>query len=622
MAEPLARTLTWTADGTPAAVVAMLRELATEYPLVESGLPAATVRFVEEPGRDGALIDRTGPAAVVHYGRLSHAGRAIGTLLADLAPANSTHVEVPAFSTLGVLLDCGHNPTITTAHLRRWMRRLALLGFNTAMVYTEAGYRLPDEPCFGYQRGAYTPEEMQALDAQAAALGVELIGSIQALGHLEQALKWGPNVRLRDTEHTLLVGDPGTAALVDKMVAFWAATCRSRRLHVGMDETYDLGRGRYLDQHGYRPGLEIYTEHLRLVADTCRRHGVRPMVWSDVLFRLAGGSGHYDPSSAMPEHVRAALPDDVDLVYWDYYNADPAHYLARLEQHRNLGYEPVMASGVWSWPTPWHDWRRTEQFAGACVSACRAAGVREMVFTMWSDDGGYWEVDSALAGVALVGEMCHGEGQLDDEGLAQRFAAVCGSDLAAHRRAAQLNDALQACSVLWDDPLQALYLRYASRSGTDALRDAAAHYQRVVEALEPHRTDTAAGDLGHAQRVARVLGAKTALAARLFDAYAASDRSALAAAAVEASAVAALIDDLAASFRRRWLACCQPFGLEVIQIRLAGQAARYRELAQRLGEYLAGEVPTIAELDEARKGAYLPAAHLSYRSLASGARVF
>ncbi|MCE5215429.1 beta-N-acetylhexosaminidase [bacterium] len=612
--------LSWTKAGTPPDLAAMLRCLAEEYPLHETTAAEANLRFACGPECPGYALDRADGVTTVRYGSLTQAGRALGSLLAGL---DTDTGSTPAFSTLGILLDCGHNATVTSRHFRKWLRRLALLGYNTAMVYTEAGYRLPGEPCFGYQRGAYTLDEMRDLDRVAATLGIEMIGSIQALGHLEQALKWPPYAGVRDTEHTLLVGDPGTAALVEKMVAFWADAFASRRLHVGMDETYDLGRGRYLDKNGYRRGLETYTEHLQLVAQTCEQHGVRPMVWSDVLFRLASDSGaHYDQDSRIPDEVRAALPHNVDLVYWDYYSDDPQHYRDRIEAHRALGYEPVMASGIWSWPTPWHDWRRTEKFGGACVAACREAGLREMIFALWSDDGGYWDVDSGLAGVTLMAEECYGDGTVDEAALAGRFAAVCGSDLAAHRTASRLNDRLQVCSVLWDDPLQAMYLRHVAKDSTDALREAQAYYSEVATSLQAHCGDTVAGDLGHAALVAQFLAAKTGLAARLFDAYAACDRAALQALRQDVPAIVALTEDLAASFRRRWLACCQPFGLEVIQIRFAGQAARYRELAQRLGEYLAGEIATVAELDEAQRGAYLPNAWMSYRALASGARVF
>lgn len=612
--------LSWTKDGTPPDLAAMLRCLAEEYPLQETTSQEANLRFTCEPDRPGCALDRADGVTTVRYGSLTQAGRALGSLLAGL---DTDTGSAPAFSTLGILLDCGHNATVTSGHFRKWLRRLALLGYNTAMVYTEAGYLLPGEPCFGYQRGAYTLDEMRELDRYAATLGIEMIGSIQALGHLEQALKWPPYAGTRDTEHTLLVGAPETAELVEKMVAFWAEACGSRRLHVGMDETYDLGRGRYLDQNGYRRGLDLYVEHLQLVAEVCKRHGVRPMVWSDVLFRLAGSSGvHYDQNSRIPEEIRAALPREVDLAYWDYYNGDPQHYRDRIEAHRALGYEPVMTSGIWSWPTPWHDWRRTEQFGGACVSACREAGLREMTFALWSDDGAYWDVDSSLAGVALMAEQCYGDGTVEDAVLARRFAAVCGSDLAAHRTASRLNDGLQACSVLWDDPLQALYLRHAAKDGVDALREAETHYRKIARTLEPHAQDTAAGDLGHAGLLAQFMAAKTGLAARLFEAYEAGDRLALQRIVEDIPALVALTESLAASFRRRWMACCQPFGLEVIQIRFAGQAARYRELAQRLGEYLAGEVESIAELDQAARGAYLPSRWLSYRALASGARVF
>ena len=78
-------------------------------------------------------------------------------------------------------------------------------------------------------------------------------------------------------EHVLLVGEPRTYELIEKMVAHWSTVFRSRRLHLGMDETYDLGRGQYLDRNGYRCGLDIYAEHLAKVCAICARHGLRPM---------------------------------------------------------------------------------------------------------------------------------------------------------------------------------------------------------------------------------------------------------------------------------------------------------------------------------------------------------
>lgn len=625
---PAATRLCWRAESVSPDIRPMLRSLGEEYPIREmkNGAPRGgevSLQIEKDAGVAGCSVRVNGDKAVIRYAKLSHAGRALGTLLAGLGQDGATIEDRPAFSTLGIVLDCGHNATVRPDHFRKWLRRLALLGYDVAMVYTEAGYQLPGEPCFGYMRGNYKPDDLKALDQYAAQLGIEMVGSIQALGHLEQLLKWTPYAGLRDTEHVLLVGEPRTYELIEKMVAHWAGVFRSRRFHLGMDETYDLGRGRYLDRNGYRRGLDIYSEHLKRVAAICERHGLRPMIWSDVLFKLANVSGnHYDKNSKIPAEIVAALPKNLDLVYWDYYKADKKHYIDRISSHRALGSEPVMASGVWSWPNFWHNWNNTEKFAGPCVDACREAGLKEMLFTLWSDDGAFWELDSSFAGLAYAAEKCFGDGTVAEEKLAKRFRAVCFSDLAVHRTASKINEPLQSCSVMWDDPLLAMYLRKVARGKGPTLRDAEKHYLEVARALESHRNDRAAGDVGHAWLVARVQAAKVGIAARLFDAYAAKDTRALAAVRKEIPQAVALIEKLAQSFRTLWLARCEPFGLEVLQIRFAGQAARYRELAQRLGELIDGKIAAIAELDEGAKGAYTPSSTLPYRSLATGSRIF
>ena len=618
----------WRADSVAPDLQPMLRLLGEEYPLreIRTGAPLdgeIMLRAEREAGAVGFSIRRRGAEAVIRYAKLSCAARAVGTLLSGLVDDGATFEDRPAFSTLGIVLDCGHNATVKPDHLKKWLRRLALLGYDVAMIYTEAGYQLPGEPCFGYMRGNYKPEDLKALDQYAAQLGIEMIGSIQALGHLEQVLKWPMYATLRDTEHVLLVGEAKTYALIDKMVAHWAGVFRSRRFHLGMDETYDLGRGRYLDKNGYRRGLDIYMEHLARVAAICEKHGVRPMIWSDVLFKLANVSGgHYDKNSKIPSEITAALPKNVDLVYWDYYSGDKKHYLDRIASHRALGSEPVMASGVWSWPNFWHNWNNTENFGGACADACREARLKEMLFTLWADDGSFWEIDSSFAGLTYAAEKCFGDGTVSEEKLAKRFRAICFSDLAVHRIASKINEPLQSCRVMWDDPMLAMYLRKVHRGKKVKLLDAEKHYLDVANALQPHRKDRAAGDVGHACLVARVHAAKAGIAARLLNAYDAKDRRALAAVRDEIPKAAALIEELSKSIRALWLARCEPFGLEVLQVRFAGLAARYRELAQRLDEFLDGKVASIPELDEGAKGAFSPIHSLPYRILATGSRIF
>jgi hypothetical protein len=77
-----------------------------------------------------------------------------------------------------------------------------------------------------------------------------------------------------------------------------------------------------------------------------------------------------------------------------------------------------------------------------------------------------------------------------------------------------------------------------------------------------------------------------------------------------------LIDRFSESFRKTWLKRNKPFGLEVLQIRFAGQTARFGELRQRLNEFCSGKIDAIPELDERSKKPVEPL-KMPYKRLAS-----
>ena len=72
-----------------------------------------------------------------------------------------------------------------------------MLGFNRVMLYTEDTYEIPGEDFFGYLRGRYTGGELKEIDRHCAALGIELVGCIQTLAHLEQVFRWPGDGELR-----------------------------------------------------------------------------------------------------------------------------------------------------------------------------------------------------------------------------------------------------------------------------------------------------------------------------------------------------------------------------------------------------------------------------------------
>jgi len=118
--------------------------------------------------------------------------------------------------------------------------------------------------------------------------------------------------------------------------------------------------------------------------------------------------------------------------------------------------------------------------------------------------------------------------------------------------------------------------------------------------------------------MATFLARKIELRLMLDKAYARGDRTGLRAVVKAVPAVIAALDRLDEAFRAQWLRRNKPFGLEVIQIRFAGQKRRYQELAQRIGEFLAGRIDRIEELENLPDQPLTNGLRGEYRALAAG----
>lgn len=558
----------------------------------------------------------------VRYDAVSAAARAVGTLLADIhegasaQAAGRTYAESLQFTSFGVMIDCSRNAVLSVDYLKSYLRRLALMGFSMAMLYTEDTYELPGEEYFGYMRGRYTADEIATVDRYADGLGIEMIGCIQTYAHLEQALRWEAYSAVKDTDQVLLAGEESTYLLIERMIEQVASVYTTRRVHIGMDEAWDMGRGAYLDRNGYRSRFDIFNEHLEAVKDICVKHGLEPMIWSDMYFRIAGDRhDYYDRDVQIPSEVVERIPSGVSLVYWDYYHSSADDYTGMIAKHREMGREPIVASGVWTWGRLSYDHRKTQEAAVPCIKACRKEGVRELFFTMWGDDGAYCDFDSSLAGLAFVSEQAwEGDRKPDDEPV-RRFGAVCGGSYEAVLDAGDLEGPVNAGSLLWDDPLLGIYWNQIEAAGETRWAKVLDYYRNLRK-----RLSSGQDEVRHAHRLCSLLTEKIALRLDLEKWYRKRDLTKLDGLIPRVRQIEHLVEAVGESFRGMWLSRNKPFGLEVLQIRLAGQRERFRELAQRLEELVAGKRDAIPELDE-KPAKPLPGLRARYHDIAVGTRI-
>lgn len=586
-------TFFWKQEDTPAEINQMLTALSDEYPLASDDDNQGTELLIRlEKDRSNADITVDADRATITCATRAMAARAVGNLLCGIHSADTPS----GFRTLGIMLDCSRNGVMRPEHLKKWLRRLALLGYNMVMLYTEDTYEINNIPEFGYMRGRYSIEELQEIDRYASMLGIEIIGCIQTLGHMEQTLRWYEFGKYKDTSQVLLAGSDHTYELIDNMISSMKTALGTSRIHIGMDEAWDLGRGAYIDKFGYRHENEIFCDHLNRVVKIAEKNGLNPMIWSDMFFRIASRDGdYYDNSCEIPPEVKARIPDNVELVYWDYYAENKSDYEQRIDRHSELsGHVPVMASGVWTWGLTWYLHTKTRNAALACIDACQSKGVDELFFTMWGDDGAYCDFDSAFAGLTMCAEKCF-TSQVDDNRIRRKFNTLFNSDYDAVLQAAEMNNRLNTGMILWDDPLLAIYM---NNQPDKELSVGADEYTAIANNLQARTVPAGAGDIVHAAQLCRCASMKIRLRVNLLTAYRGNDRKGLKQLIRDADETACALNKLLESFRANWMRRNKPQGLEVLQIRLSGNIARFTELKHRLKEYLDGNAETIPELDE------------------------
>ncbi len=535
-----------------------------------------------------------------------------------------SYSETPQYTDLGVMVDCSRNAVMNLSAFKKMIHYLALMGYTTVQLYTEDTFAIPEYEYFGYMRGRYTAEELQEMDNYAASFGIELVPCIQTLAHLEHALRWRQFAPMHDCEDILLASAEETYTLIDAMFRTMAENLHSRKINIGMDEAHMLGLGNYLLQHGYQNRFSIMITHLQRVVEIAKKYGYHPMMWSDMFFRLATGGEYYADDAAIPEEVKRQVPEECALVYWDYYSASADTYDAMLKTHLGFGREIIFAGGAWRW----HGFTPGNQFSisvsKSAAEGCRRNQIKSVLITTWGDNGAEGAFFALLPTLQFWAESCYAS--TEESALAKRFASSTG---ASWQSFLALDTPLfissnPAPGTIGDGATK--YLLYQ-----DVLTGLADYHLQECTGLQAHFTEchTCLTKLA-AQNpqweilfqtqaaLCHVLELKADCGLVLTKAYHAGDKETLFRYAKEVlPEISNRLEKFQQVYRRQWYSENKYCGIDVFDLRTGGVKERLRTAAQRLLQYLAGEIPIIEELEDTR----LPF-HLGHSSIAtlSGAR--
>lgn len=498
----------------------------------------------------------------------------------------------------GIMLDCSRNGVMTIKALKKWVDILSDLGFNCLLLYTEDTYEIEEEPMFGYLRGRYTKAELRELDDYAFSKGIEVIPCIQTLAHLNCLFHWSEYTPIRDCDDILLAENERTYELIEKMFHSLSECYRSRNINIGMDEAHLLGRGKYADINGNRDRSEILLRHLCKVSEIAEKYGFRLTMWSDMFIRLLTGGNYYPENLEIPEEIKNKVPDNVDIVYWDYYSQEREHYSRQMKMHEGIKSGYWFAGGLWNWTGFAAHNEFSIKATKAALDACCENNVENVFLTTWGDDGADCSRYAILPSLYFASE--YKKGNTDMESLKKGFEQKFGipfdtfmlTDLLGTAGAKEDSFNNPEKYLLYND----LFLGFfdTSISGEEG-----AEYKRCAEKL---KTAESFSEFGHIfktyRRLCEVLEIKASLGIKSREAYQKGEKAAL-------SKLIPIYDELILrleafydAFENQWMKENKPQGFEVQNIRIGGLINRAKYCRKSIAGFVSGEREEIPELKE------------------------
>jgi hypothetical protein len=335
---------------------------------VDAALPAQGYEL--RIGRDGVELTAADPAGRF-YGEATLAQLARlgdGTLPAGVI---RDHPDLPV---RGVMLDISRDKVPTTARLEALIDHLASLKVNQVQLYSEHTFAYRNHPEVHAHASPLDAEEIRRLDAFCRARHVELVPNQNCLGHMN---RWLAHERYRPLAiapdgftdpygitrppMTIEPTDPRSLALIRELLAELLPLFTSRRVHVGLDEAWELPASR----------IDDFMRWVTTLRGLPELEGREMLMWGDMI------SGHPD--------LLARLPSGVTVCEWGYDDWYP--FDEQCAALADAGVPFWVAPGTSSWMSILGRVTNARNTCRKAAGAARAHGGAGYLNTDWGDLG-------------------------------------------------------------------------------------------------------------------------------------------------------------------------------------------------------------------------------------------
>jgi len=279
----------------------------------------------------------------------------------------------PSMEWRGVQDDISRGPIPTEEFMKRQIRTLAAYKVNLFALYMEHVFDFASQPLVAPKEAALTPQEIKSLVTYAKNIYVTILPEQQTFGHLHHMLKYEiySEVAERPHGHVLTPTKVRSYELIKAMYADLVPLFPGPFLHVGGDETFELGHGQTAARAAEVGLGRVYLEHIQKVSGILQPYHKELMFWGDIALKYP--------------QLLSILPKDMIAVPWDY-DAKPS-YESIIKPYRDAGLRVVVAPGTNNWNQVWPDLDVAFVNIRNFTRDGQKLGAMGMLNTTWNDDG-------------------------------------------------------------------------------------------------------------------------------------------------------------------------------------------------------------------------------------------
>jgi hexosaminidase len=279
----------------------------------------------------------------------------------------------PALRYRGLSVDISRGPFLTEDRMKELIRTAAEFKLNILSFYMEHVFPYRHAPIVAPEGGVFSPELAQRLAAYARRYHVDLVPQQQTFGHLHHMLKFERYAELAEVPHGFVITPESerTYEWIREVCRQLADAFPSTFLHIGSDETWELGEGRARPE-AERIGVgNVYVRHMQRVGEMLRPVNRKLMFWGDIALRHA---------ELIPK-----LPRNLVAMTWVYSPKDD--FSSYIGPFRDAGFEFFVCPGLNNWNRIFPNVSDALANINNFVRDGKKAGALGMFNTHWADDG-------------------------------------------------------------------------------------------------------------------------------------------------------------------------------------------------------------------------------------------